>query len=302
MKKYFTKEIKIALTAIVAIVLLYYGISFLKGINLFKSSNTYQVEFADIVGLTVSSPVYANGYAVGIVRNIDYNYDNPGHVVVSVSLDKEMRIPEGSHAELVSSLMGGVTMNLILGANPLKHISTSDTIRGNIHMGVMDKVSELVPSVEKMLPKLDSILMSINQLLADPALKNSLHNVEGITSNLQHSTAQLNQLLDNDIPHLTNRLDRIGANVETLTGNLKGLDVAGTLARVNSTLDNVNHMTSTLDNRINSKDNSLGLLLNDRGVYDNLNNTVKSANELMVDLKAHPKRYVHFSVFGKKDK
>lgn len=302
MKKYFTKEVKIALTAIAAIVLLYYGVHFLKGINLFKASNSYKVEFSDIQGLTVSSPVYANGYSVGIVRDIDYNYTNPGHVVVDISLDKEMQIPTGTTAELVSSLMGGVTMNLILGKNPLEHITTSDTIRGGIYQGAMEKAAELIPAVEKLLPKLDSILASVNTLLADPALRNSLHNVEAITGNLQQSTTQLNSLLGNDVPHLTQRLDRIGANVETITQNLAAIDVNGTMKRVNTTLDNVNRMTADLNTRINSKDNSLGLMLNDRGVYDNLNNTVKSANELMTDLKAHPKRYVHFSVFGKKDK
>lgn len=302
MKKYFTKEVKIALTAIAAIVLLYYGVHFLKGINLFKASNSYKVEFSDIQGLTVSSPVYANGYSVGIVRDIDYNYTNPGHVVVDISLDKEMQIPTGTTAELVSSLMGGVTMNLILGKNPLEHITTSDTIRGGIYQGAMEKAAELIPAVEKLLPKLDSILASVNTLLADPALRNSLHNVEAITGNLQQSTTQLNSLLGNDVPHLTQRLDRIGANVETITQNLAAIDVDGTMKRVNSTLDNVSRMTADLNTRINSKDNSLGLMLNDRGVYDNLNNTVKSANELMTDLKAHPKRYVHFSVFGKKDK
>lgn len=300
--KYFTIEVKIALAAIIAIILLFFGINFLKGINIFKSTHTYYVTFSDVTGLTKSTPVYANGYAVGNVSDIYYNYNTPGKVVVKVELAKSMQIPQGTTAELMSSMLGSVTMNLLLAPNPLDHLSVGDTIHGRMHEGALEKVQAMIPAVEKMMPKLDSIMSSLNALLADPAIAATIHNTSDITANLKESTRQLNKILGNDIPRLTNRLDRIGENTEILTRNLSALDIATTLASVNQTINNVNKTAESLNTKINSTDNSLGLLLNDRATYDNLNATMSSANNLLIDLKQHPKRYVHFSVFGRKDK
>ncbi len=300
--QYFTIEVKVAIAAIVAIVLLFFGINFLKGIDVFKSTHTYYVVFSDVTGLTKSNPVYANGYAVGNVKDIDYNYEKPGNVVVQVELSKAMQIPRGTSAELVSSMLGSVNMNLVLSSNPLEHLNAGDTIYGHIHEGALEKVETMIPAFEKMMPKLDSILTSLNALLADPAIAATLHNVNEISADLKVSTKQLNSILANDIPMLTKRMDRIGENTELLTKNLSQLDVASTLESVNRTIENMNNMTSSLTTKINGKDNSLGLLLNDRGAYDKLYDTMNSANDLLVDLKQHPKRYVHFSVFGKKEK
>lgn len=303
------KETKIALTAIVALVLLFVGINFLKGINVFQATNTYYVRFKDVAGLAVSNPVYANGYPVGIVRTIDYDYKRGESVVVGIELDDEMRVPEQTRAELATELMGGVKMTLILGPNPVKNIGQRDTIQGSLYSGAMDKVSAMVPAIEKMLPKLDSILASVNTLLADPSLAHTLHNAEAITANLKQTSAQLDKLMQTDVPHTLASLKSASANTERLTGNLAGLDVQSTLNSVNATLTEarqlagrLNNMATTLDTKLAGTDNTLGLFLNDRGVYDNLNSTLRNADSLMVDLKAHPKRYVHFSVFGKKDK
>lgn len=300
--QYFTIEVKVAIAAIIAIILLFFGIKFLKGIDVFKSTHTYYVVFSDITGLTKSNPVYANGYAVGNVKDIDYNYDHPGNVVVEVELSKAMQIPKGTTAELVSSMLGSVNMNLVFSKNPIEHINAGDTIYGKFHEGALEKVEAMIPAFEKMMPKLDTILTSLNCLLADPAIASTLHNVNDISANLKQSTAQLNSILYNDIPKLTKRMDKIGENTETLTNNLNQLDIASTLESVNQTISNINNLTCSIDTKINGKDNSLGMLLNDRGVYDKLYETMNSANNLLLDLKNHPKRYVHFSVFGKKDK
>lgn len=303
------KETKIALTAIVALVLLFIGINFLKGINIFQSTNTYYVKFKDVVGLAVSNPVYANGYPVGIVRTIDYDYERGEHVVVGIELNDEMRVPKHTRAELATELMGGVKMTLILGPNPIDNIQQRDTIEGNIHTGAMDKVSAMIPTLEKMLPKLDSILASVNTLLADPSLTQTLHNAEAITNELKQSSVQLNTMMYNDIPQTLANLKGASANLENFTNSLATLDVQTTLNNVNTTLtnaqqlvENLNCMSKSLNTKMKGTDNTLGLFLNDRSIYDNLNSVVSNADSLMIDLKAHPKRYVHFSVFGKKDK
>lgn len=307
--KYLTKEVKLAVTAVVAIVLLFILINFLKGINIFTSSNTYHVRFKDIAGLVVSNPVYANGYAVGIVRDIQYDYKRTDNVVVTIEVDKEMKIPEGTCAELESELMGGVKMNLILGPNPVRNLSVGDTIAGGIHFGAMERVSAMLPAVEQMMPKLDSILANLNRLTADPALAQTLHNTAELTANLQEASVALNAMMRNDMPQLMRKANNIGTNMETLSGNLARVDINGTVEQVSTTLGSVQQLTddlstttTLLNNKLNSRNNTLGLFLNDRGVYDNLNSTMRHADSLMIDLKAHPKRYVHFSIFGRKDK
>ena len=307
MKKIFTKEIKIALTAIAAIVLLFIGINFLKGVNLFKKSNLYIVKFNDVTGLAVSNPVYANGYPVGIVREITYDYDHPGNVAVGVELDSKMRVPAGTRAELATEMLGGALMNLVLGTNPLHFIEPGDTIVGGPKNGLMNKLEQATPDMMALIPKLDSILANINRITADPALMQTINNAAEITTQLKTTTESVNKLLNNDIPELTAKLNRIGGNLEVLSGNLAKVPVNETLQNVNETLSgvkelsrNLTHTTQSLNQSLNSTDNTLGLLLKDRMLYDNLTHTVSSADSLLIDLKAHPKRYVHFSLFGRK--
>ena len=306
--KSFTKEIKIALVAITGIILLFFGLNFLKGMSIFSSDNTYYIKFKDISGLSASNPIYADGYQVGVVKGIDYDYENNGDIVVRFSVDNNLRIPKGSSAEIVGDLMGNVKMNLLLANNPRERAMPGDTLTGAINSGLMGTVAALVPTIEQMLPKIDSILSSVNMLLADPALGQALHNVRDITQNLTTTTRDLNTLMANvnaKVPGIMNKaddaLDKAGTtldNTSTLTANLAKVDVAATMQQVNQTLANVQQITD----RLNSKEGSLGLLMNDPALYNNLNATVQSADSLLTNLKAHPKRYVHFSLFGKKDK
>ncbi len=302
MNKYFTKEVKIAITAITAIVLLVIGINFLKGINVFQSSNTYYVQFKDIQGLSASNPVYANGYPVGIVRTIDYDYSRTDNVVVGIELDNAMSVPAGTRAELETELMGGVKMMLVLGPNPAQVLQPGDTLSGGMHLGAMNKLEAMIPTLENIMPKLDSILSNLNRLTADPALAQTLRNTAELTSSL-------NGMMKKDVPQLMTKFNAIGSNMECLTAELAKADVDSTMKQVNATLHGVEKLTTSLTTttdflheKLNSRDNTLGLFLNDRGVYDNLNSTMTHADSLMMDLKAHPKRYVHFSIFGRKDK
>ena len=307
--KIFTREVKIALSAIVAIVLVYLLINFMKGVNVFKSSNTYYVRFDNIAGLAVSNAVYANGYPVGIVRGIQYDYGNHERVVVAIELDKEMHMPRGTKAELVTSLMGGVTMSLILGPNPTDNLAQGDTISGGLHEGAVEKVEALMPTIMDMLPKLDSIVTNMARLSADPALAQTLRNTAEITNNLRRTSAKLDAMVGRDLPQMMQNLNKTSSNVERLSNNLAAINLQETMNEVNASLAevkrfsaNINAMTNDLNSKLNSRDNTFGLLLNDRKLYDNLNHTVSSADSLLINVKAHPKRYVHFSIFGRKDK
>lgn len=296
-----TKEIKIALVAIVGILIMYFGINFLKGMNLFSTNNAYYMTFDDIQGLGASTPIYADGYKVGTVDGLEYDYKENGPIKVKVDINKDLRIPQGSKAEIVKDLMGNLQVNLLLANNPRERVEPGGIIPGAVNGGMMDKAANLVPVVEKMLPKLDSILTSVNALLADPALAASLHNVETITSNLTVSTRELNTLmagLNKQVPGMVRKANGVLDNTNRLTANLASLDVQGTLNRVNQTLESAHQFTE----KLNSNQGSLGLLMNDTKLYDNLTSTMSHADSLVIDLKAHPKRYVHFSVFGRKDK
>ena len=296
-----TKEIKIALVAIVGILILYFGINFLKGMNLFSTNNAYYMTFDDIQGLGASTPIYADGYKVGTVDGLEYDYKENGPIKVKVDIIKDLRIPQGSKAEIVKDLMGNLQVNLLLANNPRERVEPGGVIPGAVNGGMMDKAASLVPVVEKMLPKLDSILTSVNALLADPALAASLHNVETITSNLTVSTRELNTLmagLNKQVPGMIGKANGVLDNTNRLTANLASLDVQGTLNKVNQTLESAHQFTE----KLNSNQGSLGLLMNDTKLYDNLTSTMGHADSLVIDLKAHPKRYVHFSVFGRKDK
>ena len=296
-----TKEIKIALVAIVGILIMYFGINFLKGMNLFSTNNAYYMTFDDIQGLGASTPIYADGYKVGIVDGLEYDYKENGPIKVKVDIIKDLRIPQGSKAEIVKDLMGNLQVNLLLANNPRERVEPGGIIPGAVNGGMMDKAANLVPVVEKMLPKLDSILTSVNALLADPALAASLHNVETITSNLTVSTRELNTLmagLNKQVPGMIGKANGVLDNTNRLTANLASLDVQGTLNKVNQTLESAHQFTE----KLNSNQGSLGLLMNDTKLYDNLTSTMSHADSLVIDLKAHPKRYDHFSVFGRKDK
>jgi phospholipid/cholesterol/gamma-HCH transport system substrate-binding protein len=297
LKMFFGKEVKIALVTIVALCALVYGINYLKGVNIFKPSIYYYVKFSDVNGLAKSSPVYADGYRVGIVRDILYDYQHPGNIAVEVKLDTQMRIPEGSTAEIASNLMGGLRLNLLL-THDARYYEIGDTIAGNLNSGLMSTFSELIPQVQKMLPKLDSILTSLNTLAADPSIREMLHSLQRTSNNLDIASGEIVRVMKTDVPQLTHKLNVAGDNAVAVTDNLKGVDFQATMAKIDSTLNNVKAVSEMLNN----KDSNLGLLLNDNHLYNNLNTTVSSASALLEDLKANPKRYVHFSLFGKKNK
>lgn len=297
--KYLTKEVRIGLMAIVSIIILFAGMQFLKGLNLFNKGNNYYAKFDNVSGLSASSPIYANGFKVGVVKKIIYDYNNPKNILALVELNKKLQLPKGTTAEISSDLLGNVKMELRFGMNPLEIMEVGDTIQGGIERGSMGKAADMLPQLEAMIPKVDSILMSLNKLLADPALASILHNVDGVTANLTTTTSELNTLtasLNKQMPQMLKKADGVLENTQGFTRQLNEMDLAATMNKVNATMDNLQQTTD----RMNSKDGTLGLLLNDRSLYNNLNATMYHADSLMLDLRLHPKRYVHFSIFGRK--
>ena len=303
-----TKEIRIALVAIVGIVLLFFGMNFLKGVRLFASDNTYYISFDNVKGLSGSSPVLDNGYKVGTVKSINYDYDNRGKILVEVGIDKDIKIPVGTTAHISSDLLGNVQIDLIMGEGSTGIVSPEGTISGMINDGALGQLKNMIPQIQEMLPKVNSILENVNVLLADPAIHGSLHNVEQLTQKLNTTANELNAMIaqiDKQVPGLMGKASTMLDNANNTMGkastavdNLANLDLEGSLEELEKTLNNL----KTFTEKLNDNEGSLAAMLNDRSLYDNLNATIAHADSLMVNLRENPKRYVHFSVFGKKNK
>ncbi|MDL2256600.1 MlaD family protein [Bacteroidales bacterium OttesenSCG-928-I14] len=296
MKKIFSKEAVIALITITSLIVFYAGVNYLKGINIFKPSNHYYVLMPSVSELQVSSPIYVDGFKVGVVNSIDYDFANPApeHILVTISLDKKMKLQTGSFVELKSGLTSGAYLDLALNKYVSTYLTVGDTINGVVNPNIMNKlVSEMLPQVESLLPQLDSILSGVNHLLNHPALNQSLDNISKTTASLNKSSIELNKLLANDVPEIVADLKNISSNFTVVSENLKGLDLETPVSSFTSTVENLNKVAQ----QINDTDNSLGLLLNDSSLYHNLDSTAKNAADLLQDLKENPKRYVHFSLF-----
>lgn len=294
MKMKFTKEVTIGIVTIISLTLLYMGVNYLKGINLFRPVNRYYVVCSNVKDLTISSPVFVEGFKVGLVRTITYDYSTTGRILVEINLEKGMRINRGSYVALEKTLLSGAEMHIQLNKYVDEYLQSGDTIEGRQPEDMISTVqNEMLPQVMALLPKLDSILTGLQALVNNPALAQSLDNIERTTAGLEQSSRQLNRLLQKDVPTIAGNLTTATANFSALSGDLRTLDLNGTVNSLNQTLGNLNQTTA----KLNSKDNSMGLLLNDSLLYNNLNRTVNSANGLLIDFKEHPKRYVRFSLF-----
>ena len=291
------KEVKIGLMGIVAIAVLFLGINFLKGANIFKSSNVYYISFSNTKGLTKSSSVYADGFKIGRVSDITYDFDHPGEIIVEITTETDLRIPKGSKAKLDEAMLGGCTLNIDLAQDTTEAYQPGDTIRGSSEKGLMASAGDMVPEIQAIAAKVDTLVATMNLLLSNPNLPLIMENAEKITENLNRSSEQLTRLLSKDVPQLTNSVTQTSDNFSLLATKMNQLDLQATMDSVNQTISSVHTMMTQMQ----SPNGTLGKLMNDPALYDNLNHTVQSADSLVTDLKAHPKRYVHFSVFGKKE-
>ena len=299
--KLLTKNVKIALTVIAGLILLYWGINYLKGVNLLTPVNRYYTELQSTDGLLEAAPVTVNGFQVGQVREITYDYSK-NKIMVMISMDKDMKVTEGSSLNLVSGLMGGASLVLNLGTGPA--LEPGSSIPTTDVPGLMDHVTEnMLPKVTDMLPKVDSIMNNVNSLTGDPALFAALTRLDAITRQLQASSQQLTMLMTNlnrSVPGVMTDVNGITGNLTTSTGNLtdlseslKSLPINETMDKLNATLDNL----QALSEQLNDKNSSLGKIMNDRELYDNANHAIASLDSLLMDIKANPKRYINVKVF-----
>jgi phospholipid/cholesterol/gamma-HCH transport system substrate-binding protein len=312
-------ETKVGILAAFAIALLIIGYNFLKGNSIFSSETTLYAKYTRVDGLTVSKPILINGYQIGRVAKLELQGD--GSIIATLSVNSKYEIPENSIARLEGTdLLGSKAIVMSLG-NSKKMAEDGFTLNANVEKGLMEQVQPVQKKAELIIGKMDSILSSVNSILNPNFQKNvdkSFNSIAGTLASLETTSKKVDALVGSE----SARIQAIFKNVEGITANLNNNNqkISDILTNINTvtdkfaaanfkqTLDNANNAIADLQSVISGIKNgkgSLGLLLNDDKMYQNLNNASKNLDELMIDLKANPKRYVHFSVFGggnKKDK
>jgi len=309
-----SNETKVGILAALAITLLILGFNFLKGKNLLERKNTIYAVFPRVDALSPSDPIKINGLQVGLVSDLEEKDENMSGVIVALNITKNINIPDNSYAMIISSPLGSSTLNIVLGTSE-KFIQEGDTLSTRASGGIMEDLKgTLSPTVDKVngtLKSLDSLVEQVGVVL-DPKTK---ANLQAVIANLATASSSLTTLVNtqngalaaslNNMSSFTGNLKKnndsinhIIKNVDVMTQKFASLDLEATLTKLQAAVDNLN---VTL-NKVNKGDGTLGLLMNDPKLYNNLNATTNSLNILLQDVRLHPKRYVNVSMFGKKDK
>ena len=308
-----TNETKVGVLGAIVITLLILGFNFLKGKKMFSKNMTIYAKYTNVQGLTSSNPVIINGLQVGIVSDISTD-KNMKEILVTISIQKDINIPSNSLASVSPNPLTVTKMEIKLGDNNT-YLKNGDTLLSAASEGFLDgminsKIDPILNTVNKSVHSIDSLLNNVNSLFDN----NNKQNISASLENLNHATASLQMLLDKKGP-LTNtitnaekftgnltannkKIDSILNNLNTTTSHLSELDLEKTLTSLQLT---INSLKQTVE-KLNSKEGSVGLLMNDPSLYKNLNSTANKINVLLDDIRMHPKRYVSVSMFGKKEK
>lgn len=304
-----SKEVKIGLTVLVSIAFFLYGFNFLKGKNIFTQRTKFYAVYDNVGGLTESNPVMIRGYAVGQVNKIFFHPNNSKKLVVELSLqENELAIPKNTTAKIYSSgLLGGMAVELVFGDSK-DALNNGDTLISELDAGIMAEIAKHAEPVknkaENLLVSADSLITDLNKYVSS----NSNNSINSILMNLSKITIQLNSILleqrekinnlTSTINNNTGRIDNTMKNISSISDSIANLKFAATLNQIESTMKKLNQTIEKIDNG----EGSLGLLVNDKKLYNNLESSTKNLDKLLIDLKEHPKRYVQFSVFSKKEK
>ncbi len=294
-----SKELQIGIWVIATLAVTFFGVNYLKGINIFNPTNYYYLKFSRINGLVETNDVTIKGYKVGLVKEIIYDYDHPeSDVLVVLQVDDDLKIPVGSKGALVSALIGAPSIELRLNTENHNLYKRGDTIPSYIDDGIMSSLTEeVMPRIQTIIPQLDSLIMSLHAIAENKTIETSLENINSITKNLNRASAGINKIVESDVPQLCRNINGVMGNFDKVSANLSGVDFRATVSQLNNTLISIRGVTD----KMNNGSGTLGLLLTNKDLYNNLNTTVGSANDLVIDIKEHPKRYINVSVFGKKN-
>jgi len=302
-----SKEIKVGLLAVVALVALAIGFNFLRGSNLLSSDRTYYAVYPKVDGLNVGAPVILNGIKVGQVKNLELQPENNNAIRASLELEKGVTVGDSTKAGLSGSLLGSKTITLLLGADS-KKFSGGETLKTTTAVSITDivqaRATVLLDTVNSTLSHLNGFLNKDAQTNIQGTLVGARQSTEALQRLIAANQANINQITRNlaqmsaALNKSTVKLDRIATNFTQLSDSLKSAPVGPALRNLNATLTEAQTSLKGVNTALTDKKGSLGKLINDTLLYNNLNATAASSNALISDMKENPKRYVHFSVFG----
>lgn len=298
MKKLFRKETVIGLCVLTALVILFFGIQYLKGVSVFKPSNYYYSVYTDVRGLVASAPVTVNGVKIGQVNDVKIMYKRPGNVLVSYSLDDKIRIPYDSKAKIVSDILGTSSIRMEMAASDV-YYQPGDTVPGDEIPAMMDNVGDILPKVSDLVPKVDSLLINLNNVVGNPAIGKTFENLEAATGALHKTVNGLN-VTTNELPGVVTEVKNLIGNVNSISEDLKKLSQTLSETQIDSTINNINHLSKNLvevSEMLGNPNSNLGKLLHDTELYNNLLKASADIDSLLIDMKKNPKRYVTFKIF-----
>ena len=302
----YAREIKVGILATVCLFLLFFGFNFLKGVNIFSPTNSYHGIFCHLHGLEEQAAVYIRGHKVGQVDRLHYDFTRDSAFLVDISIRKDIALPQGTKMALVSDgMLGGMAIELqfpdssSMTNDQSKMIEKGAFLNTTYVPGLIESLqSELLAHVDEAVQEVDSLVAALRTQVEGDHIKNSLENVDRISGDLTSVSSNLKHMMKTQVPTIVNNADTAIANLNTIVADIKEADLKATVAHVDNAVDNVNGLVSD----VRSQDGTIGQLIYNKSLYNHIDATVVSADSLLVDLKAHPKRYVHFSLFGKKDK
>ena len=295
-KRLTRQTVKIGFFTLLAIVLLYLGITYLKGLTISARSKTYYVAMNDVTGINVATRVFVNGYKVGSVRKLDYDYRNNGETILTLTLDPSIKLPQGTQVQVAQSLFSGALVNLILPeVETGVYLNAKDTIPMSTRRSAksLEQLqSEFVPRISATLSRMDSVLLQANAILSNPNIEPTLAEVRQSAQHINASSAQLQRSLSS-LPVIMERIDHTSSDVESFASRLDSLQLQETIANLESTSRELKSFTQ----RLNQSNRTVGRLLNEDGLYNRIDSVTTSLDALIRDIKANPKKYVKLSLF-----
>lgn len=285
------KNVKIGIAFLSSLLMIYFGINFLKGVNIFKNQNTYISVFDNVTNLNLSSPILVNGYQVGLINSISMMDNDSLNLAVEIRLDKGFRVKRGSKLEFSTDFLGSSSVNLLINPYTTEYLSPGDTIDGTRAVGLMDGVAKVIPKTDSIMSRLDSVSIALQTIATDSAWLTAIESMSKTMKQLETSSSSLTKVmttLEKNMPTIGSNLAEITSNFKTVSEDLAEIDVNNTFNTLDSTLVNLKHLTESLTN----KDNSLGKLTNDTQLHDSITSTVNSATKLLDDIRKNPEKYL----------
>ena len=292
--------------AIICVFLLFYGFNFLKGVNIFSPTNSYHGVYTNLHGLEEQASVFIMGHKVGQVDRLHYDFTKDSAFTVDISIRKDIVLPEGTSLALrADGLLGGMALELLFPEDATEKLQQQALIAHGATLptvylpGIVENLqNELIAKIANAVEQVDTLVAQLNGQLEGDHLKSTLANVDRISGDLTDVSGDLRWIMNTQVPGIVNNADTAIANLNTVIADIKAADLKATVARVDTAIEGVNAVIAD----VRAQKGTLGQLIYNKSLYNHVDATVISADSLLTDIKAHPKRYVHFSVFGKKDK